>query len=51
MKPQPPNPKTIEIILESLARGEEAVRAGHVVSHEEAKRRMALWFKKKPTER
>jgi predicted transcriptional regulator len=51
MKPSAPNSKTTKLVLEGIARGEEAVRAGRVVSQREAKRRMALWFKEKPTER
>jgi prevent-host-death family protein len=31
-------------ILEGIARGERALEQGRVVSHEEAKRRMARWL-------
>ncbi len=32
-------------ILEGIARGEQALREGRVVSHEDAKERMAKWLK------
>lgn len=32
-------------ILEGIARGEQALREGRVISHEDAKERMAKWLK------
>lgn len=31
-------------LLEGIARGEQAIEQGRVVSHEEAKQRLARWF-------
>jgi len=31
-------------ILRGIARGERALRSGHIVSHQEAKKRMVRWF-------
>jgi predicted transcriptional regulator len=45
------SPKEIQVriqILEGLARGEADLRAGRVLTHEQAKKKMSRWLKRKP---